>query len=96
MPIEDFSMLLFKTYASLEECHQASRIHLALIIRSFLHKKKLLVPETDDLECFQDFWCSFKEYYQNTLKETTPESIQTLKEMDAKRVKKYLTRDGSE
>ncbi|CAC5382729.1 HARBI1 [Mytilus coruscus] len=60
--------------------------------RSFLHKNKLNLNGSDEVEFFLDFWGKFKDYFGEVELVNDPEKWKILQEMDSRRTKKRQVR----
>lgn len=47
------------------------------------------MEDSDSLECFQDFWNEFKNYFDDVKTNPTADKWETLRSLDERRVRKY-------
>lgn len=98
LSIEEFTTLLMENFVKDSgelSANDAQRVHLCLLLRSFLYKGKLLFPTSS---CPADFWEQFKVFYEQSVDKIKQgaEKWQTLLELDKKRVQKRREVLGTE
>ncbi|XP_052075509.1 uncharacterized protein LOC127712966 [Mytilus californianus] len=78
-----------------QQSDSRDRMQLCIILRSFLHTKKLNLDGSDSLEFYCNFWQTFKEYHDKTMKDIKNDAkrMDKLQEIDSRR---RLQRLGTE
>ncbi|CAC5357347.1 unnamed protein product [Mytilus coruscus] len=89
IPLQDFCKTYLESYASsasIDVGDSPDRIQFCLVLRSFLHSKKLNVEGSDELEFFDDFWAKIGEYYEEVVKTDDERKWDRLRIIDNRRM----------